>query len=132
MNDFAKWFCRVLWISITIDVILGLLALFFPNSTLRGLGMRPTDDIAWTAFGGMAVLMIALLERPAARDPYRYKETATASVIVKGAFALFFLILWPSRYPAFGFLALFFFLIEWALLWLMRKTPHPEWQATSA
>ena len=127
MNTYAKWYCRVLWLAIILNALLGLAALFFPNTTLRAFGQRPSDDILWTAFGGMALLMIALLLSPAARDPYRYRLTARYAVIEKGLFALFFLVLWPG-YPLFGILDLAFCLALWALYWLTFRGHQPEWQ----
>lgn len=126
MNTYAKWFCRVLWLAIVIDVLLGLAALFFPNTTLRAFGMRASDDIFWTAFGAMAILMVALLFSPAARDPYRYRLTARYAVIAKGLFAAFFLVLWPG-YPLFGFLDLAFLIALWVLYWLGFRGHQPEW-----
>ena len=128
MNKHATWFRRVLWVSIIFDAVLALMTIFFPNSTLRMLGQRPSDDIFWTAFAGMELLLMVLLMVPAARDPYRYRKTAINTVIARFGLAFFFLLLWPGRYPLFGFIDLFWFVVLAPLLYLALRGPQPEWQ----
>jgi len=131
VNNIMTWFCRLLRVLVIVDFIVGLLALFFPNTTLRLFGLSPTDDITWTACAGMMWLAIALLICPAVKDPYRYHLTAKYAVVTRGLMALFLLILWPGRYVLLGVIDLILFLILWLLFWLGSKEPHAEWQATT-
>ena len=132
MNKYYKWFRHLLAIVVFIDIVLGAIVIFFPNSTLRLFGQDPSQDVLWTAFGGLCLLLIGLFIRPATRDPLRYASTARMAVIVKVALALFFLILWPGRYVLFGIVALIFFVILGLLLWLAKREPQPEWRPASA
>lgn len=132
MNKYYKWFRRVLGIVVILDIILGAIAIFFPNSTLRLFGQSPSQDVAWTAFGAIALLLVGVLLWPATKDPLRYQSTATHAVVVQAAFALFFLLLWPGRYTLFGILFLIFFILLGLLLWFARRTPQPEWQPASS
>lgn len=132
MNKYYKWFRRLLGLTVIIDIVLGLIVIFFPNSTLRLFGQSPSQDVAWTAFGGLCLVLIGLLIKPATRDPLRYEQTARYAVIVKAAIALFFLVLWPGRYTLFGVLALIFFVLLGLLLWRAKREPQPEWRPASA
>lgn len=127
MNDYYKGFRRLLGLAVLADIILGALAIFLPNTMLRLLGQPPSHDVWWTAFGGLAILLIALLCKPAAKDPLRYRDTASHAVAVQGAFALFILVIWPGRYTLFGIVHLILFLLLGILLFLARREPQPEW-----
>lgn len=131
MNKIMTWFCRLLRLLVIVDFIIGLLAIFFPNTTLRLFGQSPSDDILWTAFAGLLFMIIALLACPVAKDPYRYWLVAKYYVIARGLMALFFLLIWPGRYLWFGIIDLVLFLLLWLLLWLGSKEPHAEWQPST-
>lgn len=121
MNKYAKWFSIVTWIAIVINLLLGLPTIIFPNTMLRLLQQRPSTDIVWTAFSGLMIAMLALLYIPAAKDPIRNRSTAKLAVFVRLAEAVFFLILWPSRYTLFGLMDGLFFLIQAPLLYLALR-----------
>jgi hypothetical protein len=128
MNKYYTWFRRLLGFVVVVDIILGILSIFLPNSTLRLLGQSPSHDVLWTAYGGLALALIGFLCWPAVRDPLRYEATARWAVIVQAAFAVFFLVIWPSRYLLFGVLDLIFFAVLAVLLWVAKREPQPDWQ----
>lgn len=132
MNKYYKWFRYLLQVIVFIDIILGAVIIFFPNSTLRFFGQSPSEDVLWTAFAGLCLMLFGFLIMPATRDPLRYERTARTAVGVKGAIALFFLVLWPGRYVYFGVVALILFVLLAVLLWLARREPQPEWRPASA
>lgn len=127
MNEKAIWFRRVMWLGIIANVVLSLPTLFFPNTMMRAMGQRPTGDIVWTAFAANLLILLSLLYVPAAKDPFRYRLTAIFAVIARAAGVLFFFVLWPGRYPLFGLLDLFFFILQAPLLYRAFKA-HPDWQ----
>lgn len=130
-TKYARWFSRVMWLGIIVNVILALPTLFFPNTMMRAMGQRPTDDIVWTAFSANLLILLSLLYVPAAKDPYRYKLSAIFAVIARAAGVIFFFILWPGRYPLFGLLDLVFFLLQAPLLYFAYRGPQPEWHAAT-
>lgn len=132
MNKYYKWFRHLLALVVLLDIVLGAIIIFFPNSTLRFLGLSPSQDVLWTAFAGLCLVLMGFLIRPATKDPLRYEATARWAVIKEGAIALFFIVLWPGRYILFGVLALILFVLLALLLWLAKREPQPEWRPASA
>ena len=127
MNNSAKWFQRILKITVILDFIYGLLAIFLPNTMLRLFGQKPSGDVLWTAYGGLMLLIFALMVRPAANDMYRYKATACYAVVCRALMAIFFLLIWPG-YLLFGIWDLIVFIILAWLLYAASKVPTPEWE----
>jgi hypothetical protein len=127
VNKYAKWFSRAMWAGIIVNWLLGLPTMFMPNTMMRLMGQRPSEDIVWTAFAANLLVLLSLLYVPGAIDPHRYRLTALFAVLCRLAGVLFFFVLWPSRYPAFGLLDGFFFIIQAPLLYLMRKYDREEW-----
>jgi hypothetical protein len=116
VNKYAKWFRLALWLGIIADLLLGLPGILFPNTILRLLHMRPSTDIVWTAIASILVIVLALMYSSAAHDPIGCRLTARNAVISRGVCAIFFLVLWPGYYTAFGIMDLLFFLIQAPLL----------------
>ena len=127
MNTSATWFQRVLKITVFLDFIFGLLTIFLPNTMLRLFGQTPSSDVLWTAFGGLMLLVFALMVRPAASDMLRYKATAFWAVVCRALLAFFFLVLWPG-YLLFGIWDLVVFIILALLLYAASKVPTAEWE----
>jgi hypothetical protein len=131
VNNSAIWFQRVLKIVVIIDFIYGLLAIFLPNTMLRLFGQKPSGDVLWTAYGGLMLLVFALMIRPASQDMNRYKATACWAVVCQALMAAFFLLIWPG-YLLFGIWDLIVFII---LVWLYcaaSRVPTPEWEPTAS
>lgn len=131
MNNSAKWFQRVLKITVYLDFIYGLLAIFLPNTMLRLFGLKPSNDVLWTAFGGLMLLVFALMVCPAAGDMQRYKSTAFWAVVCRALMAFFFLVLWPG-YLLIGIWDLVVFIILGWLLYAASKVPAPEWEPSAS
>ena len=110
-----------MWAGIIVNLLLGLPTILFPNTMMRAMGQRPSTDIVWTAFAANLLCLLSLLYVPGAKDPIRYRLTAKLSVFARLAGVLFFLILWPGRYPAFGLLDGFFLVIQAPLLFLALR-----------
>jgi hypothetical protein len=128
VNNAAKWFQRILRITVWIDFIFGLLAIFLPNTMLRLFGQKPSSDVLWTAFAGLMLLVFALMVCPAASDMNRYKATAFYAVVCRALMAFFFLFLWPG-YLFFAIWDLVIFIVLAWLLYAASKVPTPEWEA---
>lgn len=127
MNNAAKWFQRILKITVWIDFIFGLLAIFLPNTMLRLFGQKPSSDVLWTAYGGLMLLVFALMVRPAAGDMNRYKSTAFYAVVCRALMAFFFIVLWPGYLFFAIWDGVIFIILAW-LLYAASKVPTPEWE----
>ena len=124
-NKYAKRFGIAVWIGILADWVLGIPVIFFPQAVLNLLGFRPTVDPVWTAFAGLLVVLLSLFYIPGALNPYRYRFNAWLAVFARPPGVIFFFLLNPGYYPAFGILDGVLFMIQYPLLLLaMRETPR--------
>ena len=118
MNKYTKWFRIALWLGVILDLLLGLPGIFFPNTMLRLLHLRPSTDIVWTATASILTVALALMYTTA-NDPILYRRAAWNAVIARGLCAIFFLLLWPGYYVSFGVMDLLFFVVQG---WFLRQT----------
>ncbi|NEQ10380.1 MAG: hypothetical protein F6K63_04925 [Moorea sp. SIO1G6] len=132
MNTYAKWFGRVVWLGIIINVVFFVIPLlFFPEVMLSLLKMQIPVPIIWVRAAGLLLLEISILYIPGAIDPYRYKATAWMSILVtRGGGATFFITAVLLFGQDLGFLSialvdLVFAVIQGILLFLALQTGQP-------
>ncbi|NEP53048.1 MAG: hypothetical protein F6K65_31310 [Moorea sp. SIO3C2] len=132
MNTYAKWFGRVVWLGIIINVVFFVIPLlFFPEVMLSLLKMQIPVPIIWVRAAGLLLLEISILYIPGAMDPYRYKATAWMSILVtRGGGATFFITAVLLFGQDLGFLSialvdLVFAVIQGILLFLALQTQQP-------
>jgi hypothetical protein len=124
---YTPWFRRAVWLGILADWALGIPTIFAPEWVLATLGFRPTGDSVWTAFSALLVVLLSLFYIPGAQQPHRYKLNAWFAVFARPPGVLYFLVLNPGFYPAFGILDGVLFLIQFPLLLLaMKEAPSPD------
>lgn len=134
MNPYAKWFRRVVWLGIVVNLFFAIPLCFFPETLLSFLNMQIPAPIIWVRTAGVLVLEISIFYIPGALDPYRYKATAWMSVLVtRGGGSSFFAAAVLFFGQDLGFLTvavadLLFGIVEGILLYLaMREQPtFPE------
>jgi hypothetical protein len=122
---YAAWFGAAMWAGILVDWVLGVPGIFLPNATLA-LARQPLalETPVWPAFASLLLVLLAAFYVPGAIDPYRYKATAVLSVLARPPGVVFFLWLWPDRYPLFGWIDLGLTLVQAPLLFLaLRHEP---------
>ena len=136
MNAYAKWFSRMVWLGIVVNMFFVIPLCFFPDVLLSLLKMQIPVPIIWVRAAGLLLLELSILYIPGAIDPYRYKATAWMSVVVtRGAGATFFLsaVLFFGQDLGFITIALvdaFFVIVQGTLLFLAMKTQQPEMSET--
>jgi hypothetical protein len=129
MNVHARWFGRAMWLGILADWVLAVPAIFAPEWTMTIFRLRPTADPVWTAFAGLLLFLLSLFYIPAATNPYRYRFNAWMAVFARIPGVIFFLLLNPGIYPAFGLADGSLFVIQLPLLLLaMRHRPAQPWR----
>ena len=128
MNPYARWFGRIVWLGIAVNLLFIIPLCFFPETLLSLLQMQIPVPIIWVRAAGLLLLEISILYIPGALDPFRYKATAWMSVLVtRGGGATFFLVAVLLFDQALGFLTIaivdaLFALVEGCLLYLAMKT----------
>ncbi|HEX2252280.1 MAG TPA: hypothetical protein VHQ65_03325 [Thermoanaerobaculia bacterium] len=123
MHKYSTWFRRAVWLGILADWALGIPTIFAPEWVLDTLGFRATGDPVWTAFAALLVVLLSLFYIPGASDPHRYRFNAWLAVFARVPGVIFFLLLYPGAYPAFGILDGVLFLVQLPLLLLALKEP---------
>jgi hypothetical protein len=131
MNSYAKWFGRVVWLGIIVNMPFVIGAFFFPYPFCELFGMTPPDPIIWVRSSGMLLFIISIFYIPAALDPFRYRATAIMHIIPSRACgSTFFLYSVLFRGQERGFLSialvdLFFGVVSGVLLYLaFRKAEN--------
>ncbi|MGH9453191.1 MAG: hypothetical protein ACRD2O_04385, partial [Terriglobia bacterium] len=95
-----RWFRRVVWISIFVNLGFALPGLFYPQLILITLGLSPLDSTVWLRNAAMLVLAVSLFYIPAATSPSKYPVYAWLTVASRLIAAVFWFRVAHS-YPAF-------------------------------
>jgi hypothetical protein len=128
MNTYAKWFGRVVWLGIIVNMPFVVASFFFPHPFCNMLGLKPPDPIIWVRTSGMLLFIISVFYIPAALDPFRYKATAIMHILPSRACgSTFFLYSVLFRGQERGFLSIalvdfFFGVTSGILLYLAFRT----------
>ncbi len=82
MNSCLKWFRKVTWLGVLVNLSLGFFSLFYPKVLINTLGGGRSDlfEGPWLGNTGLFSIVIAIFYIPAARDPVRYSLYARLSV----------------------------------------------------
>ena len=128
MNTYAKWFGRIVWLGIIVNMPFVVATFFFPHPFCDIMGLKHPDPIIWVQTSGMLLFIISIFYIPAALDPFRYKATAIMHIFPSRACgSTFFLYSVLFRGQEKGFLSialvdLFFGLVSGILLFLAFRT----------
>ncbi|RCJ35136.1 hypothetical protein A6769_20505 [Nostoc punctiforme NIES-2108] len=128
MNNYAKWFSRVTWLGIIVNMLFVIPSCFFPELMLTFLKMHIPEPIIWVRAAGMLLFIISAFYVPGALDPYRYQATAWISIFPSRAFGSTFFICavlffgQDKGFLSIAFVDLFFGLAEVILLTLAMRS----------
>jgi hypothetical protein len=128
MNSAAKWFGRVVWVGIVVNMLFVIPCFFFPERLCELLGLTKPDPIIWVRTSGMLLFIISVFYIPAAVNPFRYRATAIMHIVPSRACgSSFFLYSVLFRGQEIGFLSialvdLFFGVVSAVLLYLAFRT----------
>ncbi|MEH2357984.1 MULTISPECIES: hypothetical protein [unclassified Nostoc] len=128
MNNYAKWFSRVTWVGIIVNMLFVIPSCFFPELMLTFLQMHIPEPIIWVRAAGMLLFIISAFYIPGALDPYRYQATAWISIFPSRAFGSTFFICavlffgQDKGFLSIAFVDLFFGLAEVILLTLAMRS----------
>ena len=126
VNQYAKWFGRVIWLGILANFALALPTLFLPDEMLAMMSLPSASPSMWPSFAALLLILLSLFYIPAAK-PLQYRPVALLSVLARLAGAMFFCVFHPD-YFLFGVFDFVFFVPESILLVLAireeEKTIH--------
>jgi hypothetical protein len=129
MNSAAKWFNRLVFIGVLINILgMALPFIFTPQWVLDGLGLPGGGgSVVWMRQAGLLLLYISILYIPGGRDPVRYPLNAKFAVLVRMTIGLYWLYLVfvegrTRAFLLFGFLDVPLAVVQGILLYLaLRK-----------
>lgn len=133
MDRYQKWYSRVTWAGIIVNMLF-VIPCFFAPMWLLGLLHIPLDQPIWAQTAGMLLFIISVFYIPATWDLNRYRATAWFTVFPsRTCGAVFFLVSVLALGEPLGFLSIalvdaFFGLATLAILLLVtreeRRTGH--------
>ncbi|MBD2454777.1 hypothetical protein H6G80_11870 [Nostoc sp. FACHB-87] len=132
MNTYAKWFSRVTWLGIIVNMLFVIPSCFFPELMLWFLKMHQPDPIIWVRAAGMLLFIISAFYIPGALDPNRYRATAWISIFPSRAFGSTFFICavfffgQDKGFLSIAFVDLFFGVVEAIFLTLATRSENAE------
>lgn len=82
MHTYLKWFSRIVWIGIALNLSFALPALFSPDVIVNTIGVDPNFSTVWLRNAGLLLLIVCFFNVVAALDPDRH--SAVAWIVVAG------------------------------------------------
>jgi hypothetical protein len=90
MNTYKRWFSRVVWLGIAVNVYFSLLTILVPNQILSYLSLQTAEPTVWVSFSGNLLILLSLFYIMAAVDPDRYRPAAWLAIFSRFTGVLFF------------------------------------------
>lgn len=125
MNVYSKWFRRVVLAGVAVNLSLAVPGLFGPNLVLAAIQQRPCGDLVWGRFAAFLIVLVTLMDIPAALDPRRYRAIAWLAVFNRAAGVVFFFG-FQREYLLFGCLDTAFAVPSCSLLYLFEAQGRGE------
>src|SRR5271163_3359442 len=110
MNQYAKWFGRVVWLGILANFALALPTLFLPDEMLAMMSLPSASPGMWPSFAALLLMLLSLFYIPASK-PLQYRPVAVLAVLARLAGGTFFCV-FNRDYFLFGVFDLVFFVPE--------------------
>lgn len=112
----ARWFRRVLWFGIAVNISLAIPTLIAPLRMAALFNVPIAEPLLWPRFAALLLILLSAFYMPAAVDPHRYRVVAWMAVFARLAGTIFFIGFQSREYHIFGYLDFAFFLPELLLL----------------
>lgn len=118
----GRWFMRVLWLGIVVNLALAIATLALPATLLRLNHLPQADPLMWPQFSALLLILLSIFYMPAGIDPDRYRANAWMAVASRLVGVVFFLLFQLPVYRNLGMVDLVFFIPEAILLTLAVKS----------
>jgi hypothetical protein len=89
-NTYKRWFSRVVWLGIGVNIYFSALTILIPNRLVSFLGLQSAEPTVWLSFSGNLLILLSLFYILAAVDPDRYRPAAWLAVFSRFAGVVFF------------------------------------------
>ncbi|HEV2382787.1 MAG TPA: hypothetical protein VG206_23730 [Terriglobia bacterium] len=93
MGAAERWFGRVVWIGILINLCFAIPAMFAPDMVLAGLDLPPDTSMLWLQNVGMLLLTLCIFYTPSAVVPSRHPTHTKLVVLSRWIAAVFWFVL---------------------------------------
>ena len=110
------WFKRAMWLGIAANVLVGLLLICWPASTLAIFHLAEPFPTIWVRHSGLILVSMTLFYLPAAICPLGYLYNALMAILARVMGIVFFLIAWDV-YVWFAAFDALFAVPQAVLLW---------------
>lgn len=128
MDNYAKWFNRLVFIGVWINILgMALPFVFAPQFMIDWLGLPGGGgSVVWMRQAGLLLFYISILYLPGGREPLRFTLNAKFAVLVRMTIGLywFYLVFVEGRtrsFLIFGFLDVPLAILQGILLWQILK-----------
>ena len=72
MNSYLKWFARVVWFGISLNLTFAFTALYAPDILVKALRLQRLQSTIWLRNVGMLLVLVSMFNAGAAAAPTRY------------------------------------------------------------
>jgi len=118
----GRWFMRVLWLGIIVNLVLAIGVIALPAMMLRLNHLPDATPLMWPQFSALLLVLLSCFYMPAGIDPDRYFANAWMAVASRLVGVVFFLVFQLPVYRLLGFIDLTFFIPEVILLTMAVMT----------
>lgn len=120
MNKYKRWFSRLVWLGIAVNIYFSALTILVPDQILSFLGLQTAEPTVWVSFSGILLILLSLFYILAAVDPDRYRVAAWLAIFSRftgvAFFAVMVLLGAQSELMRFAMADLVFGASQWFLL----------------
>jgi mono/diheme cytochrome c family protein len=99
MSTGARWFGRVVWFGILLNLCFAVPAIFAPDMFLAGLDQPPETSLLWLQNVGVLLVALCIFYIPSALAPERHPTHTKLVVLSRWLSAVFWFVLWRQSAP---------------------------------
>ena len=99
MGTGAKWFGRVVWFGILLNLCFAIPAIFAPDMFLAGLDQPPETSLLWLQNVGVLLVTLCIFYTPSAVAPARHPTHTKLVVLSRWISAVFWFVLLAAIGP---------------------------------
>src|SRR5579862_9467844 len=99
MTNGAKWFGRIVWFGILLNLFFAIPAIFAPDMFLASLDQPPASSLLWLQNVGVLLVALSIFYSPTAIAPGRYPTHTKLVVLSRWISAVFWFVLWRQGAP---------------------------------
>ena len=99
MSTGAKWFGRIVWFGILLNLCFAIPAIFAPDTFLASLDQPPASSLLWLQNVGVLLVALSIFYSPSGIAPGRYPTHTKLVVLSRWISAVFWFVMWRQGAP---------------------------------